>query len=577
MRKRSMRMLTIVVLIMTMVIATACSNNGGNSENKEPDSNRETNTPQNTQINTSEHTEAMEPGPYGKYDPPITITTVRSETPGVERLPDQTVEDNVWTREYLSELGIELKYDWIVNSQQYPNKIMVTVVSGDLPDFFEVNMQTFQTLAQADQLADLTEVFEEYASEHTKRNFTEFGRKNGTVNGKLVGFPRDGGVSDDANMLYIRQDWLDNLGLEPPKTMDDVMKVAIAFAKNDPDQNGLDDTYGLAISKDLFDGFASIAGFLNGFGAYGYNPANGSGTNLIFMKDESGKAVWADIQPEVKTALGKLNELFEAGAIHPEFSVQDGARIGDLLTSGKVGMIYGAFWVPTWPIHNMKSNDPSVDWRVYEAPSVDGSPSIVQSTAMPTKFAVVSKKSKHPEALIKLINYTTDKLDPITDAEKYHTIFKNGKNYQLHTLAPIYFGVPDKNQNSHYTVVEALEKNDPSGLDEELTLYYEQVKKYEAGDYSQFAGYTLWAPGGVFATLGKYKQNNRILTTAYTGAPTPTMLARGPSLRDLEVKTFTDIIMGSKPLDAFDEFVEQWYQQGGQDILDEVNETGQVQ
>lgn len=572
MRWKNIRLVTAIVALSAMVIATACTSSGGNNDASPSSSAPASSSP------TSSSGETVADGPFGKYDPPITLRTVRGDTPGAERLPDQTIEDNVWTREYLSELGIELKYDWIVNSAQYNNKIMVTIVSGDLPDFFEVNAQQFQTLAQAGQLADLSGVLEEYGTEQVKTNFTENDRKAGTVNDQLVGFARDGQSRDDANMLYIRKDWLDNLGLEPPKTMDELIDVAIAFATQDPDGNNRNDTYGLAISKDLFDGFATIAGFLNGYGAYAYNPANGSGTNLIFQKDENGNAIYSDIQPEVKTALGKLQELFAAGAIHPEFSVQDGGKIAELLTSGKVGMTYGAFWVPTWPIQNMKKEDPSVDWRVYEAPSVDGSPSVVQSTSTPTRFMVAPKSSKHPEALIKLINYTTDKLmaDDL-DVTKYHTVTQGDKNYQIHTLAPIYFGIPDNNQNYFYQVEEALKNNDPSSINDQAKLYYEQVKKFEGGDYTQFAGYTLWGPNGVFDTLGKYKSNNRILTSAYTGAPTPTMLSRGPTLRDLQVKTFIEIIMGAKPIDAFDEFVEQWYAQGGQDILNEVNETGQVQ
>lgn len=572
MRGKKIRFATVIVILLTMIVATACTNS-----NNEASPSNSSQAPESSSPSASK-APAMAEGPYGKYDPPITITTVRGDTPGAERLPDQTIEDNVWTREYLSEMGIQLKYNWIVNAAQYPNKVMVTIVSGDLPDFFEVNAQQFQTLAQAGQLADLTEVLEKYGTERVKANFDDLARKAGTVGGKLLGFPRDGQSRDDANMLYIRKDWLDNLGLQPPKTMDELIEVATAFAKQDPDQNGKDDTYGLLLSKDLFDGFATMSGFINGYGGYAYNPANGSGTNLMFQKDSSGKVVFGDIQPAVKTALGKLHELFAAGAIHPEFSVQDGGKAGELLTSGKIGMTYGAFWVPTWPIQNMKKEDPKVDWRVYEAPSVDGSPSVVQSTSTPTRFTVVSKNAKNPEALIKLINYTTEKLDgPDKDVGKYHTIVKGDKNYQIHTLAPIYFGTPDKNQDYYYQVEDALKKNDPSTMDDEAKMYYEQVKKFESGDYTQFAGYTLWSPGGVFSTLGKYKTNDRIFKSAYTGAPTPTMLSRGPSLRDLEVKTFVEIIMGAKPLDAFDEFAQQWMQQGGQDILDEVNASGQIQ
>ena len=40
------------------------------------------------------------------------------------------------------------------------------------------------------------------------------------------------------NGLYINQDWLDNLGLEAPKTLDELTDVLLAFAKEDADGDG---------------------------------------------------------------------------------------------------------------------------------------------------------------------------------------------------------------------------------------------------------------------------------------------------------------------------------------------------
>ncbi|MBO9596477.1 MAG: extracellular solute-binding protein [Cohnella sp.] len=524
---------------------------------------------------------AIPEGALGKYDPPIDITTVRAVTPNTDYLPDQTIDDNVWYREFASELGINLKNEWVVNRQQYSNKIQVSIYSGDMPDFFEVDMQQFQTLAQAGQLTDLTGLFDKYGSDLVKQLYGEsegIKLKAGTVDGKLLGLAMDGGGRDDAHSLYIRKDWLEKLGRQAPKTMDELVDLAIAFTKEDPDNNGKDDTYGLGIMNELFGGWAGIEGFINGYGGLAFNPAKGPGTKLVFQKNAAGELVWSDLQPEVKTALGKLNELFAAGAIHPEFSVMDANKVGEQATSSKVGIVFGAFWVPTWPIHNMHIENNAVDWGVYEVPSATGSPSKVLSTGIPSRFIVVPKSSAHPEALFKIMNYATDRLNgPNKNVDKYHTIKQGDKNYQIHTLAPFYAPSADKNQNYHYQVLDAIAKGDKSSLDQEAQLYYDQILAYRGGDHTQWVAHTLWDEGGVFATLGKYKQGNRIVMSAYTGAPTPTMLARGPALRDLEIKAFTEIIIGSKPIDYFDEFAELWNKQGGADILAEVQATGQVQ
>ena len=84
----------------------------------------------------------------------------------------------------------------------------------------------------------------------------------------LYALPNMNATVYNLSLLWIRQDWLDNLGLARPETMEDVINIARAFTKDDPDQNGADDTYGLAFSQTLFDGTTSLVGLFNGYGAY---------------------------------------------------------------------------------------------------------------------------------------------------------------------------------------------------------------------------------------------------------------------------------------------------------------------
>jgi multiple sugar transport system substrate-binding protein len=63
--------------------------------------------------------------------------------------------------------------------------------------------------------------------------------------------------SAQANVLLVRKDWLDKLGLQPPKTWDDLLKVAQAFTTGDPDGDGKADTYGLAVPASTTRGYIS--------------------------------------------------------------------------------------------------------------------------------------------------------------------------------------------------------------------------------------------------------------------------------------------------------------------------------
>jgi multiple sugar transport system substrate-binding protein len=63
--------------------------------------------------------------------------------------------------------------------------------------------------------------------------------------------------SAQANLLFIRSDWLQKLNLQTPKTWDDVLAVAKAFTTGDPDADGKADTYGLDIPGSTTRGYIS--------------------------------------------------------------------------------------------------------------------------------------------------------------------------------------------------------------------------------------------------------------------------------------------------------------------------------
>ncbi|QHW30799.1 extracellular solute-binding protein [Paenibacillus rhizovicinus] len=580
MHRKRMTAITAAGVLALSVALTACGSNNGENENA-PAANADKNKAQNTTGNSgSANTPAaVADGPLVKYDPPIEVSTVRKFNSGLKFLPGESWDNNIYTNELKSDLGIQMKNDWIVDDQQYPKKLNVSMVAGDLPDIFEVNLQQLQLLIEADQIADLTDVFDKYATDLSKKaieNGDGIARKAASVNGRLMAIPNGGGGRDDAQFIYVRADWLKKLNLQPPKTMDDVINIAKAFANDDPDGNGKKDTFGLSLDYNLFNGWSGLDGFFNGYHAYPFNPGgpNSTGLNLVFM-DKGGQLDYADIQPEVKTALGKLQDLFKAGAINPEFGVDSGEKSAALATAGKVGMTYGAFWVPTWPINEMIAKDPKVDWEIYPLVSADDQPvKALSNNIVPASFTVVSKKSKHPEAAVKILNFYMEKNYGESRDEKYHSQKNGDETIGVFGLSPVSGGFSETNQDDYYSVQEALTAKDPSKLNPTAKAYYDSVTSYRAGDVKGWPMEKLFGGDNTstYGILGQYKKNNAFMTNAFLGAPTETMVRNGPALRDLEVKTFTKIIMGEQPLDSFDQFVADWKKQGGDQIIQEVND-----
>jgi len=477
------------------------------------------------------------------------------------------MENNAWTKLYEEKLGIKVKYDWLVPDQEtYDQKMNVTIASNSLPDIMTVNAVQFKDLAEAGLLADLTESLDKYGSPLIKQELNKDGGeslKAATVKGKLMGIPVVSNPADLAHVLWVRTDWLKKLNLPEPKTMQDVFAISEAFTNKDPDGNGKNDTFGLGLDKTLF-GTPGALGFFNGYHAY----------PQIWVKDSSGQVVYGSIQPEMKSALAKLAEMYKSGQIDREFGVKDSAKVDETLSSGKLGMAFGAMWFPgAAGLANGKKLNPEVEWQGYKIPSIDGNPAMASIGFGVSTFYVVNKKAKNPEALIKIINMS-QQLGLEKDKETLETYGdKDGIPKWMYQLA---MGVGEFNSEKYQLVTKALNESNPditkfSGAD---NFIYEEIMKFR-DDSKYVSGWTfdrIFGPKSSQEILFNYTQNKELAITQYYGAPTPAMVSQKPALDKLELEEFTKIIMGASSPDAFDAFVANWKKLGGDQIMKEIND-----
>lgn len=154
--------------------------------------------------------------------------------------------------------------------------------------------------------------------------------------GELVAIPINSDVMSVVKLIYIREDWLENLGLELPTTFDELEEVARQFTFNDPDQDGKDNTYGFAFNKYLSDAFGGMNGVV-----YAYNSYPNE-----WIKDDDGNLVNGDILPETRNALIKLQEMYAEGLINKEYVAMDNSAMLEDIVSDKVGIVFGEWWAP---------------------------------------------------------------------------------------------------------------------------------------------------------------------------------------------------------------------------------------
>lgn len=507
------------------------------------------------------------------YDPPVDITTWKIIHPGTVYEGDQTPDDNVYYNGYRDVLGINLINTWAVANTgtggAADQKRNVSIASGDIPDVMELTDIQWRQLADAGMLADLTDAFDKYASKQLKEQVYNPALSDclaaTTIDGRIMGLGQLVQPEQTFYFMFIRHDWLENLKLPEPKTFEDFINIAIAFTNDDPDGNGQNDTYGFAMTSDLFDTtFADMSGFAQCFGAY---PEK-------WVKDEANDTlVFGSIQPEMKQALLKMQELMAAGAIDKEFGVKKFADASKETASGRAGMEIGT-WNNTQSgrLQDSVANDENADWRAYRLPSATGEGFATTLGAFPVgslRYYAVSKDCEHPEALVKMLNFYADRRFGAVNGDPNTYTFHN--NIEVTGYANC-IGMPaDKNMVIQAGLRKYYLEGDDSLLNAEAKTYVEQIQKYLDGDRNYWYRWASFGMGGTYDVCYDMLLSNDYQRTAYYGTPTPTQSTKGDILRSLTISAFTEIINGA-PIDNFDKYVADWKALGGDQWTAEVQD-----
>ena len=569
--KISSRILSLVLALLIVLSFGACGTN--NSEN---DTTGQTTVDNAT---TTVETTKAPADPLGKYEQPVTITRViRTAGNTTAVIPEgESYENNRWTKAIEDNLNIKLETLWTADATQYDTKMSVTLASGDMPDIINTSQYNFiLTMKDADVLADLTQSWNEYAGPEIKalaeKKPDMFNA--GVLSGKLLTIPNlSGSMYQQISSLWIRKDWMDNLGITPPKTMADVLKIAEMFTTMDPDKNGKNDTYGLALQKDIYGFFAEIFGF-----AQGYHAFLTEEVHQYWVKDSNDKYVYGATQPEAKNALLALQDLYKKGYIAKDFAVMDYNKLVEEFVAGKVGMTFGQSWLGYWPFTDLVKKDLKAEFRPYAIPSVDDKPVVLGAAWPINDYWAVSKTCQNPEALIKMANLykKLNKVEPKT----YNTTEDGKAVWGLAIMAMDDWDTMQETIDLYKEYREDPEKPRASlkekgfmeqEIQSKINTIETIIKWIDQRDPAAYGTDAQIGPFGAGTIAFKdYFLKGLTMLNPMRGGESETFVQKGATLKAMEVEAFTKIIMG-EPIDSFDTFVQQWNAQGGEQITNEFN------
>lgn len=379
MRKRRIAAMALTLVLTAGTIFSGCGNE------KTEDTAAKSETGGSADETGSQKTDG---GSIDGEKPEISITILeRGKCPAEEG----NMEQNRWT-EYINE-NSPVKVKWVpVPRTESVAKINALFASGEAPDLvWEFGKTFMDNLVVQDVIQPVDEYVEQYSTTY-KQYLEEHPELKPYItagDGKMYGMTSARTPLGVANHgMWIRQDWLDNLGLDTPTTIDELNEVALAFTKNDPDGNGQNDTFGIGFNYNNWTIMKSMFG----------QPSEAMMVENGVVGDWVGSEGYAD-------TFRLLKNWYENGVIDPEYVTDTNyERQRQLLVTGKIGIYLGNYNQESeW--RELKANVPEAELVPFEpVESKYGKFGLYQEPPAMSMICM-NKDCDNPEAVMKFLDW----------------------------------------------------------------------------------------------------------------------------------------------------------------------------
>ena len=292
-----------------------------------------------------------------------------------------TAENNRWTKYIEKETGIKIK--WIpIPQSDMKTKLNTLLAAGEAPDMFcEYSQAYVQGLVFDGMLMPLDDLIENHSTEYKKylkensdlETWTKF-------DGKTYAFTNRRPIDNILCFgMWIRQDWLDKLGLEAPKTIDEFYNVAKAF-------------------KTLGNDIVPLAY------PYQFIPTIYNAHPQWYITDDKKGMEYGVLTDRYAESIGMLKKFYDAGIIDKEYFIDNGNKKAyELWNTGKAGIIFSE-WSSSVN-QTLLANDPSANPVPLEAFSTKYGLNGMYVENPPQLYTMVNKDAKNPELCMKLIDW----------------------------------------------------------------------------------------------------------------------------------------------------------------------------
>lgn len=348
-----------------------------------------------------------------------------------------------------------------------------------------------------------------------------------------------GDVSEPScEVTWVRKDWLDNLGLKVPTTLDELCDVMRAFTFDDPDGNGIDDTYGLG--GDGYD-FRSFWPFIQAYGNSHYDR---------FVLGDNDTVSYGPANPSAKEWVGKVAELYKEGAITPNI-ITDTDRDQEMAKGG-FGVTYS--WITyanteaSATMMSFYADHPDAEWIPIDmVTGPGGNPQEEPATSEAWAYFGITDNCSDPERLFAIYD---DMCGLDNYVERRYGI--EGEHYNI--------------VDGKYVPVIGFESQENEDQNIGLKLFDNLFNRKDEGNIINSPETT--------ELFNKSANNSRDYANIIVEWKDPskftTWLEHGTDIGDLKNEYLWGVIAGTKSLDDWDSYIAKLNEAGLEDVLDEA-------
>lgn len=433
-------------------------------------------------------------------------------------------------------VGSKLNIQWIP-STGYDEKVTAAMGSGEYPHVMLIGSRSSSVIqnSRAGTFWEITDKLTDAAKFPNLAQTNPMINHNISIDGKVYGVYRARTFGRAG--VTIRKDWLDNVGLSMPTTIDELYEVLKAFKEKDPDKNGQDDTFGMIVTNYLDGPLNNVAIWMGAPNQWGVN-------------EETGELEPMFATQEFIDALDFYKKCYAEGLINQDMATYSSDDWNEQFLQSKAGVIIDVADRARRLAQNMQEAVPEAVVDVFGYVKRDAS---AENRTLPTTgydgYYVFPKQSVASEDDLDFVLGVMDKCN------------------EQEALNLMNYGI----EGTHYTL-------DENGYvvktqDESLLKQVNDLNQFSTGIIAteRSVAYTT----EVAKTVQDVYEDNENWAVANPAEPyvSDTYSTKGPQLDAIMSEANTKYIVGQITLDEWKAQLERWRTQGGNDVIKEMNEA----